>query len=286
MDHVAVVTDSTAMLRPGTQNVTVVPTQVVIAGQAYDDGSPESSTEALLTALSGRRPSPVSTSRPAPALFEQAYRELAEQGVDEIVSIHLSAEMSGTLESARIAARRSPVPVVTVDTRVVGPGVGYAVEAAYACVAAGGTAVEAAAAAQERAAATRSYFYVATLDHLRRGGRIGARAALVGSALAVKPLLTIEGGLVVLHERVRTSARALARLEALTVEAAEGVEAEQVEVTVAHLGAAETAVGLATLLGDALDARLAAAVRVGELGAVLGAHVGPGTVATVVTPAL
>jgi DegV family protein with EDD domain len=283
MSHVAVVTDSTAMLAPGTHDVVVVPTQVVIAGEAYDDGGPESSSEALLAAMTAKRPLPVSTSRPAPALFAEVYRGLAEQGVEEIVSIHLSAEMSGTLESARIAARTSPVPVVTLDTRGVGPCVGYAVAAAAATVADGGTAVEAAAAAIARADATRSYFYVATLEHLRRGGRIGAGARLVGSALAVKPLLAVEDGLVVLHERVRTAARALARIEELTVEAAGD---RRVEATVAHLGAETTALGLAEVLGERLGPQLAVPVRVGELGAVLGAHVGPGTIATVVAPAL
>lgn len=290
---VAIVTDSTAMLPedlgPARSLVTVVPLQVVIDGEAYAEGGREASADAIKAALKERKS--VSTSRPAPALIADAYEKLAAQGCEEIVSIHLSGEMSATVESAQIAARSAPVPVTTVDTRAVGPCVGFAVLAAAAVIAAGGSAQEAAEAARARAEATRSYFYVDTLDHLRRGGRIGAAAALLGSALAVKPLLAIDDGRVVPHERVRTASRALARLEELAVEAAEvGGEsggAGEVEVVVAHLDSPDRAEALREHLTERLAERLAGrVVRCGELGAVLGAHVGPGMLAVVVAPAL
>jgi len=287
---VAIVTDSTAMLPedlgPAAGLVTVVPLQVAIDGTSYAEGEPEASADAVKAALGAHKP--VSTSRPAPALLADTYAELAADGFDEIVSIHVSGEMSATVESARLAGRDAPVPVVTLDTRAVGPCVGFAVLAAADAIAGGASAQEAADAALARAEATRSYFYVNTLDHLRRGGRIGAAAALLGSALAVKPLLAIEDGRVVLHERVRTASRALARLEELAVDAA-GLpsNAEGVEVVVAHLGSPDRAI----VLRDHLDERLAEGlggrmVRCGELGAVLGAHVGPGMLAVVVAPAL
>lgn len=294
---VAIVTDSTAMLPDDLGEagsvITVVPLQVVIDGEAYADGGAEASADAIKAALSERRS--VSTSRPAPALLTETYEKLASDGYEEIVSIHLSGEMSATVESAQIAARTAPVPVVTLDTRAVGPCVGFAVLAAAAAVGVGASARDAADAALARAEATRSYFYVDTLDHLRRGGRIGAAAALLGSALAVKPLLAIEDGRVVPHERVRTASRALARLEELAVEAAGGVGGEgstdgstaQVEVVVAHLGSPDRAEALREHLGERLAERLAGpGVRCGELGAVLGAHVGPGMLAVVVAPAL
>lgn len=283
VSKVAVVTDSTAMLpEEAARDVTVVPLQVVLDGESYDEGRPETSPDAVRDALSAHRR--VSTSRPAPAVFAEAYEKLAAEGYEEIVSIHLSAEMSGTFESAQIAARTSPVPVVVLDTRAVGPCLGFAVLAAAASVAAGGSAREAADAALARADATRSYFYVDTLEHLRRGGRIGAAAALVGSALAVKPLLAIEDGRVVPHERVRTATRALARLEELAVEAAGDAP---VEVVVAHLEGGERASQLRDHLGTRLAAGLAGReVRCGPLSAVLGAHAGPGMLAVVVAPAL
>lgn len=281
MAKVAVVTDSTAML-PDADGVVVVPTQIVIDETAYDDGTPESSPEALVAALEERRT--VSTSRPSRVALEETYAALADEGYDEIVSVHLSAEMSGTFECAQVAARTAPVPVVAVDTRAVGPCLGFAVLAAAHAVAGGASAQEAADAATARAQATESLFYVDTLEYLRRGGRIGAARAVLGSALAVKPLLGVDDGRVVLRERVRTAGRALSRLEELAVEAAGDRE---IEIAVAHLGASDRAGELASHLRDQLAAGLGGRdVRCWQLGAVLGAHVGPGTLAVVVAPAL
>ncbi|WP_127480621.1 DegV family protein [Nocardioides pantholopis] len=284
---VRIVTDSTAMLPPelaAERDIAVVPLQVVIGPHVHDEGADGATPEAVAAAL--RSFTPVSTSRPAPAVFADLYRRLAEEGAEEILSIHLSADMSGTYESAQVAARDAGVRVLTVDTRLVGPGVGYAVLAAADVLAAGGGLEDAARAAQESAAASTSLFYVDTLEHLRRGGRIGAAAALVGSALAVKPLLGFDDGRVVPLERVRTSGRALARLEELAVEAADGAEAGvRVEVSVAHLASPDRAAQLAERLAERLADRLdGAEVTCGELGAVLGAHVGPGVVAVCVAP--
>ena len=130
--------------------------------------------------------------------------------------------------------------------------------------------------------ATTSLFYVDTLEYLRRGGRIGAAAALLGSALAVKPLLEIVDGRIGTREKVRTAARALSRLEELAVTAAED---RQVDVAVAHLASPDRAASLAEHLTQRLEANLSGReVSVGEVGAVIGAHVGPGMVAVVVAP--
>ena len=163
----------------------------------------------------------MSTSRPSPSVMLEVYEQAAREGATAVVSIHLSGDMSGTFESAQLAAREASIPVTAVDTRQVGIATGYAVLAAADVLDAGGSAEEAAEAARSRAAASSSLFYVDTLEYLRRGGRIGAAAALFGGALAVKPLLTIEDGVVATHEKVRTSARALSRLEELAVLAAE-----------------------------------------------------------------
>ncbi len=284
---VAIVTDSTASLPTEVavaRGIRVVPLQVVIGAVSYDealtagadaDGSDGATPD--LVARSLREWVPVSTSRPTPAAMLEAYRAAADAGATSVVSVHLSAEISGTYESAQLAARDSPIPVVPVDSRQVGMGTGFAVLAAADAVDGGADAAQAARAARTRSAATTSLFYVDTLEYLRRGGRMGAAAALLGSALSVKPILRIDDGKVGPFERVRTSGKALARLEELAVEAA---GSSQVDVAVAHLASPERAEQLA----DRLRARLGEGlgdrdVWLGEVGAVLGAHVGPGMVA-------
>ncbi len=284
MPRIALVTDSTAMLPASlaaARGITVVPLQVVIGARSYDEGvDAEATPDTIAEALKAF--TPVSTSRPTPATFLAAYERAAAEGAEAVLSVHLSGEVSGTYESAQLAARDASVPVLTVDTRQLGMATGYAVLAAADVLDAGGPAEEAAGAALARASATTSLFYVDTLEYLRRGGRIGAAAAVLGSALAVKPLLALTDGRIAPMEKVRTTARALSRLEELAVAAAED---RQVDVAVAHLASPDRADALA----ERLRARLAAnlgdrAVFVGEVGAVIGAHVGPGMVAVVVAP--
>ncbi|NYD41343.1 DegV family protein [Nocardioides panaciterrulae] len=280
-----IVTDSTAMLPAGVaaeRGIAVVPLQVVIGAQVLDEGADGATPELVAEAL--RSFKPVSTSRPSPARMLEAYEAAAAAGATEVLSIHLSAEMSGTFESAQLAAREASVPVVPVDSRQVGVATGFAVLAAADTLDAGGSVDDAAEAARARAAATRSLFYVDTLEYLRRGGRIGKAAALFGGALAVKPLLQIQDGSVAMLEKVRTSARALARLEELAVEAAGD---QSVDVCVAHLASPDRAGQLADHLGARLLGNLGGReIWCGELGAVLGAHVGPGMLAVCVAPRL
>ncbi len=283
--RIVVVTDSTASLPPEVaqeRGIVVVPLQVVIGATVYDEGPDGATPEMVAEALHEFRP--VSTSRPAPAVLGEVYARAAAEGADAVLSVHLSAEMSGTYESALLAARDSSVPVTVVDSREVGVATGYAALAAADVVDAGGSVEEAAEAARRRAERATSLFYVDTLEYLRRGGRIGATAALLGGALSVKPLLRIDDGRVVSLERVRTTSRALTRLEDLVVEAAGDAA---VDVCVSHLANPDRAGDLAGRLGERLAANLEGRqVWCGELGAVLGAHVGPGMVAACVAPRL
>lgn len=278
MPRVAVVTDSTAYLPADlveSHGITVVPVQVVVGGQSFDEGVGITPRD-VATAL--REWSVVTTSRPSPERFAQAYRAAAEAGATAVVSAHLSGEMSGTCDSAALAAKESPVPVVVVDTRSVAMAMGFAVLSGAAAAQAGADAEAVAEVVRTRAAASSALFYVDTLDYLRRGGRIGAAQAMLGQALAVKPILELVDGRVTPLEKVRTSARALARLEELVVERADG---RPCDVAVHHLDAAARA---ETLAGH-LVARLAdSRVLVAEVGAVVGAHVGPGMVAVAVAP--
>ena len=219
---VAVVTDSTAYLPDELiegYGIQVVPLYVVLAGRSGREGwdvGPDEVARAL--AVRGQT---VSTSRPTPGDFVAAYRRALDEGADRLVSIHLSSELSGTWDAARLAAAQVGEHIVTVvDSRSAAMGAGFAVLAAARSAAAGGDAATVARTAQEIAAATRTFFVVDTLEHLRRGGRIGSAAALLGSALAVKPVLHVRDGRVVPLEKVRTSARALNRLVQRAVEAA------------------------------------------------------------------
>jgi DegV family protein with EDD domain len=283
--NVALVTDSTASLPADVaekHGIIVVPLQVVVGGRSYDEGVDEEATPAFVAAAL-KEWVPVSTSRPSPAAMLEAYKAAAKAGAAEIVAVHLSAEMSATYESALLAAKQSPVPVVLVDSRQVGIATGFAVLAAAEVLAAGGTAQDAAAAARARAAGCASLFYVDTLDYLRRGGRIGPAAALLGTALAVKPLLQVVDGRIANIEKVRTAGKALARLADLATNLAGD---RQVEVAVAHLDASARAEELAATLSTRLAANLAGrVVQVGEVGAVIGAHTGPGLVGVCVAPA-
>ena len=283
--RVVIVTDSTASLPQDVaaeRGIVVVPLQVVIGAEVFDEGSEGATPETVAEALREFRP--VSTSRPAPAAMLEVYEAAAADGATSVLSIHLSGEMSGTFESAQLAARDASIPVIAVDSRQVGVATGYAVLAAADVLDAGGSAEDAAEAARERAAASASLFYVDTLEYLRRGGRIGAAAALFGGALAVKPLLQIADGRVATLEKVRTSARALGRLEELAVEAA---GEQDVDVCVAHLASPDRAAQLTEKLAERLADNLGGRdVWCGELGAVLGAHVGPGMLAVCVAPRL
>jgi DegV family protein with EDD domain len=276
---VAVVTDSTAYLPDelvAQHGITVVPLQVVVDGRPFDETADVTGPD-VAEAL--RHSRSVSTSRPAPAQLVEVYERLAAAGAPAIVSIHLSRELSGTYESAVLAAREVEVPVEVVDSRTLGMATGFAALRAREVLDGDGSAEEAADAARRRAEATWAGFYVNTLEHLRRGGRVTVARALIGTALAVKPLLHVVDGGIAPLENVRTASRALARLEALAVEQAGDAP---VDVAVHHLVNPERASSLAASLASRLPGLRELVVK--EVGPVVGAHVGPGLVAVVVAP--
>ena len=288
----ALVTDSTAYLPSALLDgldIRVVPLHVVVGGRTHSEGV-DIDPAAVAAAL--RAFTPVTTSRPTPAAFIDAYEAAAAAGADSVVSVHLSEAMSSTIGSAHLAASESPIPVTVIDSRALGMVMGFAVLAGARLAAGGASAGEVADAVRATCAGASVMFYVDTLEYLRRGGRIGKAGAMLGSALAIKPILGLRDGQIVPLERVRTSSRAIARLEELAVDAAQAAGAADaggaggngggVDVAVHHLDSAERAERLA----ERLRARLGSGteVVVVELGAVVGAHVGPGTLAVAVVP--
>lgn len=277
---VAVITDSTSYLPEGIAaalGIVVVPLRVrlgEVSGAEGIDISPAAVSEALRSGVD------VSTSRPAPEAFRQAYQHALDDGARQVVSIHLSAALSGTYDAARSASAEFGSAVEVLDARTTAMGLGFAVLAAAEPAAAGAGPVEVAAAAQHCLLGVRVLFYVDSLRWLRRGGRIGSAAAHLGTALSVKPLLQIVNGDIGVLEKVRTSTKALARLADLACAAA-GRNTE-VDVAVQHLAAADRASALA----DQLRSRIPGIRRLYscEVGAVIGAHVGPGLVGVVISP--
>ncbi|MGH3757265.1 DegV family protein [Actinophytocola sp.] len=280
---VAVVTDSSAYLPDGfaaRHAVHVVPLHVLIEDRSGLDGVDIGPSE-VAAALTSRRP--VTTSRPNPDEFVAVYRRLLDEGADGIVSVHLSRELSGTWESARLAAQEVGVDRIrVVDSRTTVMGLGFAVLRAASAAIGGGSGAVVENVAVEAAGRTTAYFVVETLEYLRRGGRIGSAAAFLGTALAVKPLLHVEDGRIVPLEKVRTTHRAVLRLVDLAGEAATATGAAAVEFAVHHLGAHERAAELATLLDEQISP--ASGCVVSELGAAIGAHTGPGVLGVVVCP--
>jgi DegV family protein with EDD domain len=278
---VAVVTDSTAYLPAEMverHGLTVVPLQVVVGGRSLAEGVEVTSDE---VAQALRQWTPVTTSRPSPQTLADTYRSLE---VPEVVSVHLSADLSGTADAARLAARQvadDGIAVTVVDSRSLAMGLGYVAIAAARAALDGADAEAAARVARRLAPEVCIWLYVDTLEYLRRGGRMGAAAAAVGSALSVKPLLQLADGRIEPLERVRTASRALARLEELAVREARDRE---MDVAVQHLAAPERAREVAERLRARLP--LARTMHVGEVGAVVGAHVGPGMLGVVVAPAV
>jgi DegV family protein with EDD domain len=211
------------------------------------------------------------TSQPSAGLFEQVFRDLAATH-DEIVAVLLSSRLSGTVQSAQIAAEavKDTIHVEVVDSLNASLGCGYQVLHAQRLADRGARAGTIA--TQIRAQTSRYHiiFFVETLEHLRRGGRIGKAASLVGSMLKLKPLLRIDEGQVVPFERTRTRRKAIETL----VEFAENLTGIE-RIGVLHNTTPDDA--------DALHARVAHLARqetevpITLFGPVLGTHVGPGT---------
>ncbi len=276
---VGIVTDSTAYLPESLAHaldIVVVPVQVIIDGQSFNET--ESVTQDLIfkAVTSGKT---VTTSRPSPEQFVSAFESLIDSGFSDIVSVHLSSELSGTYESALLASARCSANVRVIDSRTIGMAMGAAVLSGATLARQGALADDVANHMSTRCNKSSIIFSVDTLDYLQRGGRIGSAQARIGGALSVKPILTMVDGKVESQELVRTTAKALARL----VEIAVSQATAGCDIAVHHVDAHERAETIAQQLCERLDRE---AVTVTPAGAVVGVHTGPGTVAIAITPTI
>ncbi|HEY4027384.1 MAG TPA: DegV family protein [Candidatus Dormibacteraeota bacterium] len=274
--RVAIVTDSTADLAADLveqRGITVVPLTVSLDGHHYLDGVDITADEFYdrLAASQGG----ATTSQPSPGRFTDVYERLLADH-DEVVSLHISARLSGTHQAAiQGAAMIGGSRVRVVNTQMVSMPLALLVLAASSLADRGAPAESIAETIGSLRERLRVYFMVATLEYLRRGGRIGRAGALVGSVLQVKPVLTITEGQVAPLERVRTQERALARV----IELASAVDG-RVCALVGHAAAPDAAERVARALEPHAETLI-----VSSLGPVVGAHAGPGTVGVGCYPA-
>ena len=272
---VVVVTDSSARL-PGDLiaewGIRVVPLHVLREGVDLRDRIDAMPSD-LYQSLK------VSTAGASPAELATVYRSaLADSGGDGVVAVHISTELSSTFGAAQHAAQDFGDAVRVVDSQSAGMGTGF-VALAAARAAQGGAGLEQVA-IEARAAVSRihAYIVVQRLENLRRSGRIGAAASWLGTALAVKPLLSIDGGKLVLAQRVRTTSKAIA---VMVEQVLEVVGERRAALAVQHVDNPEGAADLAATLSAALPA--CGPPIVTDLGPVLGVHLGPGAVGVVVS---
>jgi DegV family protein with EDD domain len=213
------------------------------------------------------------TAAPPPGEFEAAFRRLAAQGADGVVCVNLSGELSATIQSAELAAKAvaDVVPVRVVDSRSLTMGLGMMCVSGARLAAGGADLGTVESAVLDLVSRTRVYGALDTLENLKKGGRVGGAQALVGSLLSIKPVIEVRDGRVEPESRQRTRAKALAYLidkvrrqgvvENLAVMHA---DADDVDDFVARLGA---------YYDDE--------VIVGDIGPVIGAHAGRGTIGVV-----
>jgi DegV family protein with EDD domain len=279
---IGLVTDSNAQLPPELARrygVEVVPFTVTLDGVAYAEGE-DLDADAFWARFEGRTPA-VTTSQPGPGRFLAAYQAVAARGADEILSIHIGSAVSGTVNSARLAADSAPVPVRVVDTGTASFAVACCVWEAGEARARGASAEEAAAVAGAVASRVGNVFVVGALDLARAGGRLAERdPALPGLDAGGIPVLSLRGGSMEIVGRAADLDRAA---EAMAAAVRDGGSGLRVGVGIADVGAEPVAQALEARLAEAWEVRETVRYRVGPS---VGAHTGPGTVGAVFYPAL
>jgi DegV family protein with EDD domain len=273
--NVGIVCDSTCDLGPeylAERGVVMVPLTVRFGEETFRDWvelRPEAFFERLLVA-----PELPKTSQPSPADFTEVYERLAREGCEEIVSIHLSSGVSGTVDSATLAAATSPVPVRVVDTKLVSVATAMCILAAATARDAGGAADAVEGAAREVMTSARLFFVLDTLDYLVKGGRAGKAQALAASILNIKPILTFnDDGIIEPYQKVKGFKKAVTSLAADIAREAHG---RKVNIGFIHTGEPSSLDEMKAAL-DATGLRYEV-VATSHVGAVIGTYAGPGAI--------
>jgi DegV family protein with EDD domain len=252
--------------------ISVVPLTIRFGDEEFVDGV-ELSADGFWDRIAAAEDLPETATPPA-GRFHEAFRDLVSEGADGVVAVCLSSELSGTVRAARLAAENSTagIPIRVVDCRSVSLGLGLSVVAAAGRAEAGGTIDSVEETAREAAHRTNLFAVLDTLDHLRRGGRIGGAAAMVGEMLKVKPLITLRDGAVAAAGRIRTRKRTVGALLDHLAAVPDPIE----EAGVIHSGHEEVG-----RISDALAEMVGHDPMVARLGPVVGTHGGPGVLGVV-----
>lgn len=281
MAKVGIVCDSTCDMGPewlAANDVVMVPLKVLFGETTYLDWI-DLAPEAFFAKLKEAQDLP-KTSQPSPAEFSAVYEALAADGCDEIVSIHLTSALSGTHESAVLAAATSPVPVRVVDTLTVTAASALAIRAALAARDSGGDGAAVESAARRVVESDRLLFALDTLEYLVKGGRAGKAQGLAASLLNIKPVLTFnDEGIIEPFKKVKGLKKALAEIAG---QVAEDSRSGRVRAAFLH--------SLSPQYVDDLIAALDAAGAdyevegIHEVGAVIGTYAGPGAIGVAYYP--
>ena len=267
-----VVTDSSARLPDDAVaewGIRVVPLHILLDGIDLRDGVDEVPAD-----LYQRQ---VSTAGASPSELSAVYREaLANSGGDGVVAVHISTELSSTLGAAQHSAREFDGGVRVVDSKSAGMGTGFVALAAARAARHGDDLNAVAAQAESTVPKVHAFLVVQRLENLRRSGRISATAFRLGTALALKPLLRIDGGKLVLAQRIRTTSKAIV---AMVEQVLDVVGERRAALAVHHVDNPAAAAEVAATLAGALPGCGPAIVT--DLGPVLGVHLGPGAVGVV-----
>ena len=271
---IKIVTDSGSGITPEVArqyDITVIPLYVHFGNETFREGVDLQLPEFLSRLKSA--PKLPTTSQPSAGDFLQVYTPMTADG-SEVISIHLSAKLSGTVASACTAKEMlSNARIHVVDTQFITAAQMFMVIEAARMAAAGKSSDEILVRLNQFIAGFHIYFAVETLEYLQKGGRIGKAAALLGTALQMKPLLTLEDGIVDAKERIRTKNRALVRIHELAVQEIAGRSCRFLGVL--HAAAHDEA----CQLQNHLVARLSPAeTMLSEVGPVIATHTGPGVV--------
>ncbi|HHX94725.1 MAG TPA: DegV family protein [Clostridia bacterium] len=278
MSKIALVTDSTADIpleMAKNYNINIIPLKVVFGEREYLDGV-ELQPDEFYQMLEKSEALP-SSSQPAPADFIRLYQDLLER-YSEVISIHLSSGLSGTVNAARLAGNKFKGKIHVVDSKSISLGIGLIVVEAAKSIRAGLKTHEILKRVQEVRNNSEVLFTLDTLEYLRKGGRIGKVSGLVGSMLHIKPVVRVnEDGIYVPFGKTRTQEQALRAIERGFAALARGREA--VRLVVAHGSAYEAAVRLKERLESLFNIEAEMFTKVGP---VIGVHTGPGTVGAAV----
>jgi len=271
---IKIVTDSGSGITPEVArqyDITVIPLYVHFGNETFREGVDLQLPEFLSRLKSA--PKLPTTSQPSAGDFLQVYTLLTADR-SEVISIHLSAKLSGTVASACMAKEMLPnARIHVVDTQFITAAQMFMVIEAARMAAAGKSSDEILVRLNQFIAGFHIYFAVDTLEYLQKGGRIGKAAALLGTALQMKPLLTLEDGIVDAKERIRTKNRALVRIHELAVQEIAGRSCRFLGVL--HAAAHDEACQLQNHLVSRLSP---AETMLSEVGPVIATHTGPGLV--------